>query len=78
MNYETIKNIPTSRNGKMAFGIFCAFIARTALNQGLDMFATDPNGAMFAFLMAGVLTFTVILAIVRYDSGRPLFEPLTR
>jgi hypothetical protein len=78
MNYETIKNIPTSRDGKMAFGMFAALVARSALNQGLAMLPTDANGAMFAFLMAGILTFTVVLAIVRYDTGRPLFEPLSR
>jgi hypothetical protein len=76
MNYEMIKTIPTSRDGKMVFGIIAALIARTALNQGFTLIDTDTDGALMAFFMAGILTFTVVLSIVRYNTGRPLFEPI--
>lgn len=76
--YDRIKNFPTSRNGKMAYGITCAFIAREMINQGIVTFDTNPDGALVAFLMAVVLVFTIVLAIVRFDTGRPLFEELSR
>ena len=74
--YQRLKNIPTSRDGKMAYGIFAALIARSSLNSGIELFPTDSDGAMFAFLMTGVLLYTIGLAIVRFDTNRPLFEPL--
>ena len=76
MNYEYIKNIPTSRNGKMIYGLIAAIMASLMLNQGFEMLPINSDGALIAFLMAGALLFTVILAIVRYDTNRPLFEPL--
>ena len=78
MNYERIKNIPTSRDGKMIYGIIAAFIARASLNSGMELMATDTDGALFAFLTTGVLLYTIGLAIVRFDTGRPLFEPSKR
>lgn len=78
MNYERIKNIPTSRNGKMAYGIVAAVMARLMLDQGFALMPQDSDGALIAFLMAGVLVFTVGLSIARYDTGRPLFEPIKR
>jgi len=74
MNYETIKNIPTSRNGKMAYGIAAALVARESLNTGLALMDTNADGALFAFLTTGVLLYTVGLALVRFNTGRPLFE----
>ena len=71
LNYERIKNIPTSRDGKMVFGILCALIARQSLNEGLNMLPTDADGAMFAFLMTAVLLYSTGLALVRFNSGRP-------
>lgn len=76
--YERIKNFPTSRNAKMAYGIACAFVAREMINQGITTFETNPDGALVAFLMAAVLVFTIVLAIVRFNTGRPLFEELSR
>ena len=78
MNYERIKNIPTSRDGKMAYGIVAALIARSMLNAAMETFPENHDGALIGFLMAGFMTCTAILAIVRYDTGRPLFEPLKR
>ena len=74
MNYETIKNIPTSRNGKMAYGIAAALVARESLNSGLTLMDTNADGAIFAFLTTGVLLYTVGLALARFNTGRPLFE----
>lgn len=76
--YDRIKNIPTSRDGKMAFGVLCALIARAALNEGLALLPTDAEGALFAFLMTGFMLGVVGLALVRFDSGAPLFSPLKR
>jgi hypothetical protein len=78
LHYDRIKNIPTSRDGKMVYGITAALVARLMLNQGIATLPVDSNGALIAFLMTGVLLFTVGLAIARYDTGRPLFEPLKR
>ncbi|MES2984272.1 MAG: hypothetical protein V4735_03690 [Pseudomonadota bacterium] len=74
MNYESIKHMPRSRDGKMVYGIIAALLARTMLNQGVTMLEQNTDGAFLAFLMAGVMLFTLLLAIVRYDNGRPLFE----
>lgn len=74
LNYERIKNIPTSRDGKMAFGILCALVARQSLNEGLRMLPTDAEGALFAFLMTAVLLYSVGLSLARFNTGRPLFE----
>jgi hypothetical protein len=74
LSYERIKNFPTSRNGKMAFGILCALIARQSLNEGLRLLPSDADAAMFAFLMTGVLLYSTGLALVRFNTGRPLFE----
>lgn len=74
LNYDRIKNIPTTRDGKMVFGIVCALIARQSLNEGVRLLPTDADGAMFAFLMTGVLLYSVGLALVRFNTGRPLFE----
>lgn len=76
MNYDSIKNIPTSRDGKMVVGIITAIMARLMLNQGFAMLSVNKDGALMAFLMAAVLLFTTVLSIIRYDTGRPLFEPL--
>ncbi len=76
MNYERIKNIPTSRDGKMVFGIITAIMARLMLNQGMEQLSSNNDGALLAFLMTGVLLYTTVLAMVRYDTGRPLFESL--
>lgn len=73
--YNRIKTIPTSRDGKMAYGIFAALIARASLNSGMELLPNDTDGALFAFLMTGVLLYTIGLAIVRFDTNRPLFEP---
>lgn len=76
--YDKIKNIPTSRDGKMVYGLIAAVMARLMLNQGIVTLPENADGAMFAFLMCGVLLATVVIAIVRYDTGRPLFEPMKR
>ena len=76
--YDRIKNIPTSRDGKMAFGIMAAFIARASLNSGLDMYPTNHDGAFAAFLMTAFMLYTIGLAIVRFDTNRPLFESVKR
>lgn len=78
MIYERIKNIPTSRDGKMIYGILAAFIARSALNSGVELMHTNTDGAFFAFLTTGVLLYTVGLAMVRFNTGRPLFESIKR
>ncbi len=74
--YDRIKNIPTSRDGKMAFGIFAAFVARGSLNSGIDLLPTNTNGAVMAFLTTGLLLYTIGLAMVRFNTNRPLFEAL--
>ena len=74
MNYERIKNIPTSRDGKMALGILCALIARSSLNEAIAQYGNNNDGALFGFLMTGIMLYTVVLAVVRFDTGRPLFE----
>ena len=76
--YDKLKNIPSSRDGKMAFGIFAALIARESLNSGIALFPTNTQGSLFAFLTTGVLLYTIGLAIVRFDTNRPLFEPIKR
>lgn len=76
--YERIKNIPTSRDGKMIYGIIAALIARASLNQGITLYPTDHDGAFFAFLMTGILLYTIGLAMLRFNTERPLFEPLKR
>jgi hypothetical protein len=77
-SYERIKHIPTSRDGKMAYGIMAVLVARQSLNEGLRLLPTDGDGAFFAFLMTGVLLYTVGLALVRFNTGRPLFEAVQR
>jgi hypothetical protein len=74
--YDRIKNMPTSRDGKMLFGIFAAFVAREFLNQGISLLPTNPDGAFFAFLMTAFLLYSIGLSVARYDNGRPLFEPV--
>ena len=76
--YDKLKNIPSSRDGKMAYGIFAALIARASLNSGIELYSTNSQGALFAFLTTGVLLYTIGLAIVRFDTNRPLFEPIKR
>lgn len=76
--YDRIKNFPTSRNAKMAYGIMAVLVARAALNSGLTLLPTDRDGAFFAFLMTGVLLYTVGLAMVRFNTERPLFETVRR
>lgn len=78
LNYERIKNMPSSRDGKMVYGILAALAARSILNEGIATVSANSDGAFMAFLMTGVLVFTIGLAVVRYDTGRPLFEPLKR
>lgn len=74
MNYEMIKNFPTSRNAKMTYGIACALMAREALNTGITLMDTNPDGAFVAFLATAALLYTVGLALLRFNTGRPLFE----
>jgi hypothetical protein len=74
LNYDHIKNFPTSRNGKMAFGILCAFIARGLITTGHDLMETNADGALMAFLAAGLMVYVTVLAVIRFDTGRPLFE----
>ncbi len=76
MNYEKIKNMPTSRDGKMVYGVVSAIMARLMVKSGIETYATNHDGAFIAFLMASVLAYTCVLAMVRYNTGRPLFEPL--
>jgi len=76
--YDKIKDIPTSRDGKMVYGLVAAVMARLMLNQGIATLPENAAGATYAFLMCGVLLTTVVIAIVRYDTGRPLFEPINR
>ena len=76
--YERIKNFPTSQNGKMAYGILCAFIARGLIETGTGLLDTNSDGALIAFLGAGVMIYNTGLAMVRFNTGRPLFEVLKR
>lgn len=76
--YDKIKSIPTSRDGKMIYGILAAFMARALLNTGITLFPTDHDGAFFAFLMTGVMLYTMVLAMVRFNTQRPLFEPINK
>ncbi len=76
--YEKLKNIPTSRNGKMAYGIFAALVARSMINSAVETFPSNHDGALMGFLMAGLMTYTAVLAIIRYDTGRPLFETVAK
>jgi hypothetical protein len=72
--FERLKRFPTSRNGKMAYGIFAAFVARSALNEAMVQLPHDADAAMFGFMMTAFLVGTILLALVRFDTGRPLFE----
>ncbi|MFZ4540689.1 MAG: hypothetical protein ACOYNL_02615 [Rickettsiales bacterium] len=78
MNLERILTIPSSRDGKMAYGIFAALVSRSALNEGLAQIGHNNDGAFAAFLMTGVLLYTVGLAMARFNTGRPLFESVKR
>ena len=78
MIYERIKNMPRTRDGKMVYGLICALMARTTLNQGFAALEQNTDGALLAFIMAAIMVYTLGLCIVRYDTGRPLYEPLTR
>ncbi len=78
LSYDQIKNMPSSRGGKLAYAIFAALVARSALNEGLATLPVNTDGALMGFLMTGILVFTIGLAVVRFDTGRPLFEPLKR
>ena len=77
MIYERLKNIPTSRDGKMAYGIFAALIARASLNSGIELYQTNADGSFIAFMTTGVLLYTIGLAMVRFNTNRPLFEPVS-
>ena len=74
MNYEQIKKFPTSRNAKMVYGIACALMARAMLNTGTTLMETNSDGALVAFLAAGLMVYVTVLAVIRFDTGRPLFE----
>lgn len=80
MIYERIKNMPTSRDGKMIYGILAAVAARLMIEHGVATMPENGGDALMAFGFAGILLFTLVLAIARYNTGRPLFEPfkLTR
>jgi hypothetical protein len=78
MTYETIKNIPTSRDGKMIMGILCAVMARLMLNKGFETLPENAGDAMMSFMFAGVLVFVTLLSIVRYNTERPLFESISK
>jgi hypothetical protein len=75
MTYDMIKNIPTSRDGKMITGILCAVMARLMLHKGMDTLSENAGDALLAFGFTGVLVFVMLLAIARYNTERPLFEP---
>lgn len=72
--YEKLKRFPTSPNAKMAYGILCAFVARGTLNEGIRLVDVDADAAVFAFMATAVLLYTTVLAMVRFNTGRPLFE----
>ncbi|MFZ4125794.1 MAG: hypothetical protein ACOYJ2_06975 [Rickettsiales bacterium] len=76
--YETIKNIPTSRDGKMITGIVCAVIARLMLHKGIETLPENAGDALMSFSFAALLVFVTLLAIIRYNTERPLFEPFTK
>lgn len=78
MTFEQIKNFPTSRNAKAVFGIFAALIARESLNSGMALIDTNSDGALMAFLVTGFLVYAIVLAVIRYNTGRPLFESVGR
>ncbi len=79
LNYERIKNFPTSRNGKMVYGIAAAFTARGLLDTGMGLMEAGRNdGAFISFLAAGLMLYTVGLAMVRFNTGRPLFEAISK
>lgn len=78
MTYETIKNIPTSRDGKMIVGILCAVMARLMLDKGIETMPENGGDAFMTFIFAGVMLFVTGLAIVRYNTERPLFEPFSK
>lgn len=78
MTYDSIKNIPTSRDGKMIYGVLAAVAARLFVNHGIVTMNENGGDALMAFMCAGLLVYTTMLAIVRYDSGRPLFEATSK
>jgi hypothetical protein len=78
MNYETIKNIPRSRDGKMIVGIICAVMCKLFLEKALQTMPENAGDALMAFSIAALMLFVTVLAILRYDTGRPLFEPFKR
>lgn len=74
MTLEQLKTIPTTRNGKMLFGIFCAFVARALFNSGVELMEANGDGALLAFLGTGVMLYNIYLAASRFNTERPLFE----
>lgn len=78
LSYDTIKHIPNTRDGKMVVGLLAAYAARLFFNIGLETMAENGGDALLAFLIAGQMLFVLGLSLARYDTGRPLFEPLPR
>lgn len=74
MTLDQLKTIPTSRNGKMLYGIFCAFLARELINTGVALMGSKNEGALMAFLGAGVMLYNVVLTVRRFNTERPLFD----
>lgn len=74
--YEQIKDIPKTRDGKMLYGILAALVAGNMLNEALALWSENTPRSVIELFGCAVLLFTVVLAMVRFNTGRPLFEPL--
>lgn len=76
--FDRLMNFPTSYNEKMAYGICSAFVARGFLNDAALQLHDSPGTALMSSLMAGLMLYNVGLALVRFNTRRPLFEPRHR
>ncbi|MFM9889237.1 MAG: hypothetical protein ACKVOE_01135 [Rickettsiales bacterium] len=76
--FDRLMDFPTSCNAKMAYGILSAFVARGFVNEAVLHMQDDPKTALMSGLMAAFMVYTVGLALARFNTNRPLFEPLRR
>ncbi len=76
---DKMMRFPTSCNAKMAYGILSAFVARGFFNEGLAQLAAhNAKGAVMPFAATWFLIYTIGLCMVRFNTGRPLFERAVR
>lgn len=72
---KMFKDMPSTRDGKMVFGLFAAYTARLFLNKGIETLPENTGDGVLAFLIAGFMLFVLLLSVLRYNTERPLFEP---